>query len=114
MQTEGAVRNLHGEIHAQHQMAFSPGFAGSDTNDLGQIADEDFAVADLTGSAGPDDGVQHDLQFRVRHDEFHLDFREEIDVYSVPRYISVWPFWRPKPRTSVMVMPVMPCSSAPF
>ena len=26
-------------------------------------------------------------------------------VYSVPRYISVWPFWRPKPRTSVMVMP---------
>ena len=22
--------------------------------------------------------------------------------YSVPRYISVWPFWRPKPRTSVI------------
>ena len=23
-------------------------------------------------------------------------------VYSVPRYISVWPFWRPNPRTSVI------------
>src|SRR5208337_1023364 len=30
--------------------------------------------------------------------------------YSVPRYISVWPFWRPKPRTSVTVMPATPHS----
>src|SRR2546426_4967507 len=29
-------------------------------------------------------------------------------VYSPPRYISVWPFWRPKPRTSLTVMPMMP------
>src|SRR3989441_5582341 len=29
-------------------------------------------------------------------------------VYSLPRYISVGPFWRPKPRTSVTVMPMMP------
>src|SRR5262245_6019179 len=36
-------------------------------------------------------------------------------VYSEPRYSSVWPFWRPKPRTSVTVMPRMPCSwSASF
>src|SRR5215813_399048 len=29
-------------------------------------------------------------------------------VYSDPRYSSVWPFWRPKPRTSVTVMPITP------
>src|SRR5690349_4272313 len=31
-------------------------------------------------------------------------------VYSEPREISVWPFWRPKPRTSVTVMPTTPSS----
>src|SRR5215475_10816833 len=31
-------------------------------------------------------------------------------VYSDPRYSSVCPFWRPKPRTSVTVMPMMPSS----
>src|SRR5262245_14839921 len=31
-------------------------------------------------------------------------------VYSEPRYSSVWPFWRPKPRTSVTVMPTTPIS----
>src|SRR5215510_12285448 len=36
-------------------------------------------------------------------------------VYSDPRYSSVWPFWRPKPRTSVTVMPITPISvSASF
>src|SRR5262244_1353215 len=29
-------------------------------------------------------------------------------VYSDPRYSSVWPFCRPKPRTSVTVMPITP------
>src|SRR6516225_12242465 len=31
-------------------------------------------------------------------------------TYSAPRYSSVWPFWRPKPFTSVTVMPLMPTS----
>src|SRR5262245_14302096 len=31
-------------------------------------------------------------------------------VYSEPRYSSVWPFWRPKPRTSVTVIPITPIS----
>src|SRR5438093_596232 len=31
-------------------------------------------------------------------------------VYSEPRYSSVCPFWRPKPRTSVTVMPMTPIS----
>src|SRR5438093_3394209 len=36
-------------------------------------------------------------------------------VYSEPRYSSVCPFWRPKPRTSVTVMPITPISvSASF
>src|SRR5690606_28817734 len=35
-------------------------------------------------------------------------------VYSVPRYISVCPFCRPEPRTSVTVMPVPPCSVRAF
>src|ERR1035437_3957900 len=29
-------------------------------------------------------------------------------TYSAPRYSSVWPFWRPKPLTSVTVKPVTP------
>src|SRR5262245_4895665 len=31
-------------------------------------------------------------------------------VYSEPRYSSVWPFCRPKPRTSVTVIPITPIS----
>ena len=33
-------------------------------------------------------------------------------TYSAPRYISVWPFWRPKPLTSVTVKPVTPHSAS--
>ena len=31
-------------------------------------------------------------------------------MYSEPRYSSVWPFWRPKPLTSVTVIPTTPSS----
>src|SRR5574343_47167 len=34
-------------------------------------------------------------------------------TYSAPRYSSVWPFWRPKPLTSVTVRPVTPHSASP-
>ena len=44
-----------------------------------------------------------------------LTFGRKSTVYSDPRYSSVWPFWRPKPRTSVTVMPMTPISvSASF
>src|SRR2546427_12806199 len=33
-------------------------------------------------------------------------------VYSEPRYSSVWPFWRPKPRTSVTVIPITPIAGS--
>src|SRR5690349_2402341 len=33
-------------------------------------------------------------------------------TYSAPRYSSVWPFWRPKPFTSVTVMPCTPTSAS--
>src|SRR5690606_27943086 len=32
-------------------------------------------------------------------------------TYSAPRYSSVWPFWRPKPLTSVTVRPLTPMSA---
>src|SRR5256884_7645205 len=39
-----------------------------------------------------------------------LTFGRKSTVYSDPRYSSVWPFCRPKPRTSVTVMPITPIS----
>src|SRR5437879_4873080 len=39
-----------------------------------------------------------------------LIFGTKPIVYSPPRYISVCPFWRPKPRTSDTVMPTIPAS----
>src|SRR5215470_9597385 len=44
-----------------------------------------------------------------------LTLGRKSTVYSDPRYSSVWPFWRPKPRTSVTVIPMTPISvSASF
>src|SRR6267378_6844977 len=37
-------------------------------------------------------------------------FGRKSTVYSPPRYISVWPFCRPKPRTSLTVMPTTPAA----
>src|SRR5438105_3470123 len=37
-----------------------------------------------------------------------LIFGRKSTVYSPPRYNSVWPFCRPKPRTSETVMPITP------
>ena len=31
-------------------------------------------------------------------------------AYSLPRYTSVWPCWRPNPWTSLRVMPVTPAA----
>src|SRR5712664_3223533 len=39
-----------------------------------------------------------------------LIFGRKSTVDSPPRYSSVWPFWRPNPRTSVTVMPMTPIS----
>src|ERR1043166_3664750 len=35
-------------------------------------------------------------------------FGTRSTVYSVPRYCSLWPFWRPNPRTSLTVRPCTP------
>src|SRR6187431_2202657 len=37
-----------------------------------------------------------------------LTLGRKSTTYSAPRYSSVWPFWRPKPLTSVTVMPCTP------
>jgi len=39
-----------------------------------------------------------------------LTFGRKSTTYSAPRYSSVWPRWRPKPLTSVTVMPWTPIS----
>src|SRR5882762_5987579 len=70
--------------------------------------DEDLAVADVSclGRRGQD---ARDLVGQaVRHHDLDLDLRQESTVYSPPRYSSVWPFWRPNPRTSETVMPMTP------
>ena len=37
-----------------------------------------------------------------------LTLGKKSTTYSAPRYSSVCPFWRPKPLTSVTVMPCTP------
>src|SRR4029077_16040200 len=39
-------------------------------------------------------------------------FGTKSTTYSAPRYNSVWPRWRPKPLTSVTVMPETPMSDS--
>src|SRR5210317_796798 len=39
-----------------------------------------------------------------------LAFGRKSTTYSAPRYNSVWPRWRPKPLTSLTVMPWIPTS----
>src|SRR5918996_1615472 len=39
-------------------------------------------------------------------------FGRKSTTYSAPRYSSVWPFWRPKPFTSVTVMPCTPIAES--
>src|SRR5579862_1788511 len=39
-------------------------------------------------------------------------FGTKSTTYSAPRYSSVWPRWRPKPFTSVTVMPETPISDS--
>src|SRR5271154_5605065 len=39
-------------------------------------------------------------------------FGTKSTTYSAPRYNSVWPRWRPKPLTSVTVIPETPISDS--
>src|SRR5689334_15505746 len=41
-----------------------------------------------------------------------LTLGRKSTTYSAPRYSSVWPFWRPKPLTSVTVMPCTPMAES--
>src|SRR5690606_6606315 len=54
-----------------------PGFSSADTDHLGELGDEDLAVADLAGAGGLLDRF-HDLLEQVGADcRFHLDLRQE-------------------------------------
>jgi hypothetical protein len=75
------------------------------------VADEDLAVADLAGARGLDDGLDGVLHGFVSATTISiLILGRKSTTYSAPRYSSVWPFWRPKPLTSVTVRPVTPIS----
>jgi len=67
-----------------------------------------LAVANLAGSGRFDDGLNGLLHQTVRRHDFNFDFWQKTTVYLLPRYNSVWPFWRPNPFTSVTVMPSTP------
>jgi len=83
-------------------------FARANADCLVQIADENLSIADLSGARRLGNGFDHARDIRFRDCQFELILGTKSTVYSVPRYISVCPFWRPKPRTSVTVMPLTP------
>src|SRR5271154_6945280 len=47
---------------------------------FGNFVDEDFAVADFAGACGAGDGARHFVEALVRHHQFHLHLRQQIDV----------------------------------
>src|SRR5262245_34550625 len=61
----------------------------------------DFSIASMTRSS------RSDLTAAST-----FTFGRKSTTYSAPRYSSVWPFWRPKPFTSVTVSPDTPTSAS--
>src|SRR5687768_14479062 len=57
----------------------------------------DFSIASITRSVSPSSTAAS-----------IFTLGRKSTTYSAPRYSSVWPFWRPKPLTSVTVMPCTP------
>ena len=55
------------------------GFSGADANHIGQIADEDLAVADLAGLGAFANRVEDRLQDGIIDDDLDLDLGNEID-----------------------------------
>ena len=87
-------------------------FAGADSDHLLQAADENLAIANLAGASGLGNCFDHPVKLVVHHCHFDLDLRQEIHhVLGAPVQL-VWPFCRPKPFTSVTVMPCTPTSAS--
>ena len=90
------------------------GFTGADADRIFERRNEDFAVADLAVCAALTIVSMAVCSLLSSTTTSTFTLGTKSTRYSVPRYISVWPFCRPKPRTSVMVMPVMPFSTSAF
>src|SRR5690606_36125292 len=54
------------------------GFAGTDTNDLFQVGDENLAVADLAGTRSIFDGFDHALDQTVVYGGLYLGLGQEV------------------------------------
>src|SRR5579864_5120298 len=54
-------------------------FSGADAHHLGDLRDEDLAVADAAGAGGRLDRLEAGLQLAVGHHHFDLQLRQEID-----------------------------------
>jgi hypothetical protein len=59
--------------------SFGAFFAGADADGFFDVRDEDFAIADLSGIGGADDGVGDITGAVVIDDDFDFDFGEEVD-----------------------------------
>lgn len=58
---------------------FVAGFAGSDADDLFDVGDEDFSVADVAGAGGIRNDLDRFVGYVIGNDDFQFDFRHEVD-----------------------------------
>src|SRR5690606_20610702 len=54
-------------------------FAGADAHNLVEVPDEDLAVADLAGTGGLHDRLDHGIGLLVGHRDLELDLGQEVD-----------------------------------
>src|SRR6476619_7557180 len=65
-------------------------FTGADAHDALQVPDEDLAVANLAGTAGLHDRLDHGIGLLIGDGDFQLDLRQEIhDVLGAAIQLGV-------------------------
>jgi hypothetical protein len=79
---------------------------------LFEVEDENLAVTDLAGTGRFLDSLNDLIDLVALYCGFDLDLGQEIDDILGTRYSSVCPFCRPKPFTSVTVMPCTPMAES--
>ena len=73
------AKNELTRMRAQPSYRFIARFLSANTNGAFDIADKNFAVANLARSSRPNDGLDGLLDQGIGQDDLDLDFREEID-----------------------------------
>jgi hypothetical protein len=95
-------------FHGLSLQGIGAGFAGPDADDLFEIENEDLAVADLAGTCRLLDGFDDLIDLVALDGGLDLHFRQKVDdILGAPVQLGM-PFCRPKPFTSVTVMPCTP------